>query len=139
MDTSSDGWDYVGPHSIRFEPPDLVFCRPIGEVNGDDLRAGIAYLEKTSKQIGRGVYYLVDLTRLTRYAPSMVVQRFKTFPIATMRASAMFGASRYQRAVTDTILRAVRLLRLEIGRIPMESFADEAAARAWLDEIRRKG
>ncbi|MDC3985765.1 STAS/SEC14 domain-containing protein [Polyangium jinanense] len=139
MDTPSDGWEYLGRHPIRFEPPDIVICRPIGAVTADDVRAGMAYLDRTSKRIGRGVIYLADLSELTRYAPEMVLQNFKSFPVGAMRASAMFGANPYQRAVTDMILRATRLLGLEIGRIPIASFPDEAAARAWVEELRRKG
>ncbi|MDC0741526.1 STAS/SEC14 domain-containing protein [Polyangium mundeleinium] len=138
MQTPSDGWDSLGPHPIRFEPPDLVLCRPTGVVTADDVRAGLAYLEKASKQVGHGVYYIADLTKLTNYAPSMAVQGFKSFQAGTLRASAMFGANLYQRAVFDMILRATRLLGLEIGRIPIESFPDEASARAWIDELRRK-
>ncbi|MDI1432581.1 STAS/SEC14 domain-containing protein [Polyangium sorediatum] len=139
MDTPSDGWEALGPHPIRFDPPDIVLCRPTGVVTVDDVRAGIAYMEKASRQIGRGVYYIADLTRLTRYAPSVAVQGFKGFRAGTLRASAMFGADLYQRAVAGMILRATRLLGLEIGRIPVESFPDEASARAWIDELRRKG
>ncbi|MDI1481527.1 hypothetical protein [Polyangium sp. y55x31] len=139
MDTPSDGWEYLGRHPIRFEPPDIVICQPIGAVTVDDLRAGMAYIDKTSKQIGRGVYYLADLSKLTRYAPSMVVENFKNFPMSSLRGSAMFGANLYHRAVVDMILRAVRLLKLEVGRIPIESFPDETSARAWIDELRRKG
>ncbi|MDI3287878.1 STAS/SEC14 domain-containing protein [Polyangium sp. 15x6] len=139
MDTPSDGWEYLGPHPIRFEPPDIVICRPTGPVTVEDMRAGMAYLEKTSKQIGHGVYYLADLSKLTRYAPEMVVQSFKEFPVSALRGSVMFGADLYHRAVVDMVLRAIRLLKLEIGRIPLASFPDEAAARAWVEELRRKG
>ncbi|MDI1444398.1 hypothetical protein [Polyangium sp. 6x1] len=138
MDIPRDGWEHIGPHPIRFEPPDIVLCQPTGVVTVEDLREGAAYLEKISKQLGHGVFYMADLSKLTRYAPQMVVHSFKTFPVSVLRGSVMFGANLYHRAVVDMILRAVRLLRLEIGRIPIASLADEAEARAWVEELRSR-
>ena len=138
MSTPNDGWDNLGTHFIRFDEPDIVVCRLKGAVTAADVQAGAAYMEKTAARIGRGIFYLSIMTDLTHYSPSTAAKTFKE-PPTYLRASAMCGASYHQRALFGAINRATRLLGLEWSKLPVEMFADEASARAWIDELRRKG
>jgi hypothetical protein len=38
------GWHWVGKHSIRFEPPDIVFTRPSGDMSKDEFRQIAQYV-----------------------------------------------------------------------------------------------
>ena len=138
MNTPNDGWDYLGNHPIRFEEPDIVVCRLTGAIAAADVEAGAIYLQKAAARIGRAVFYLSIVTDLTHYSPTTAVKTFKGHP-TYLRASAICGASYHQRALFSAIHRATRLLRLEWSKLPIEMFADEASARAWIDELRRKG
>ncbi|MDC3959357.1 hypothetical protein KEG38_36220 [Polyangium jinanense] len=139
METSSDGFSYVGPHLIRFEPPDIVFCRPIGRISAADVRGVLDFNATIAKQIGRGTFYLGDSSRITGYSIASSLQLFQSSPMEYLRGTAIFGANFHQRTQNSAVLRAIRLLGQPMSRLPIETFPDEASARAWIDELRRKG
>ncbi|MDC0741527.1 STAS/SEC14 domain-containing protein [Polyangium mundeleinium] len=138
MDTPSDDWSYIGAHPIRFEPPDIVLCRPNGYLSGADVRGVLDFSEKRAAQLGRSIFYLGDSSRITGYAISTSLQIFNSRPTQYMRGTAIFGANFQQRMQNSAVLRAARRLGLPMMRLPIETFPDEASARAWIDELRRQ-
>ncbi|HVK68214.1 MAG TPA: hypothetical protein VM694_27335 [Polyangium sp.] len=139
MDTPSDDWSYIGAHPIRFEPPDLVLCRPVGYLSAADVRGVLDFSEKSATQLGSRIFYLGDSARITGYAISTSLQIFNARPTQYLRGTAIFGENFQQRMQNSAVLRAARRLGLPMTRIPIETFPDETSARAWIDEIRCKG
>ncbi|MDI1481526.1 STAS/SEC14 domain-containing protein [Polyangium sp. y55x31] len=139
METSSEGWSYVGPHPIRFEPPDIVFCRPTGYISAAEVRGVLDFNATIAKQLGRGIFYLGDSSGITGYSIASSLEIFSSRSTQHLRGSAIFGANFKQQAQNSAVLRAARLLGLPMMQLPIGTFPDEASARAWIDELRRKG
>ncbi|TKD12320.1 STAS/SEC14 domain-containing protein [Polyangium fumosum] len=139
METPNDDWIYIGAHLIRFEPPDIVLCRPLGYISAADARGMLDFCEKSAAELGSRIFYLGDSSRITGYAISTSLQIFNSRPTEYMRGTAIFGENFQQRVQNSAVLRAARRLGLPMARLPIETFPDEASARAWIDELRRKG
>ncbi|MDI1444397.1 hypothetical protein [Polyangium sp. 6x1] len=139
MTPQSNGWEHIGPHPIRFEAPDIVFCRPIGRLSAADVRGVLDFNTTIAKRLGRGTFYLGDSSRITGYSIASSLQLFQATPAESLRGTAIFGESFHQRVQNSAVLRGIRLLAHPLSRLPIETFPSEAEARAWIDEQRRKG
>ncbi|AKT42200.1 uncharacterized protein CMC5_064230 [Chondromyces crocatus] len=135
LSAGRSGWQRLGAHSIRFEAPDLVFLRVVGDVSPDQLTHLFAALRRLSSRAG-GVCWLIDMTHLGE------------MPLATrkaarwhgldgqLHATAMFGASLLQRAMATLTIHAGRLSNRGNGHHKTRFFTSESEARAWLDGVR---
>jgi len=129
-----DGWQYVGNHSFRTEPPDVFSIR----YSGDVLRAEAEEMTDAYEQFykeGRRIYLLLDLTRIgaipaesRKLAAARAARRKNEHAV-------FFGASFTMRLVTRLVTKAIALAR---GEPDFSVFvATEAEARAWIEAQRR--
>lgn len=136
IDSQNDevAWISFGPHLARFESPDVIIFRPIGDVSADEIRQFLAEL-LTWPRPARGFFYLIDATRL-RHQSVQIATEMRNLPLNVFRARAMIGAT-FQHRVTDDLMRRA-MFRLYHARPESEAkhFATEIEARAWFDSLR---
>lgn len=131
------GWDYISHHSFRFEPPDIVYARPQGVVTLEEAHA-IATLVNTYPAPSSGLYLLTDVSRLKGQSQTALKDEKLTESMRVFRALAYFGATFQARTLINIFLRLARFFKLPVANVPLEIFATENEARAWLDERRAK-
>lgn len=123
-----------GRHEVRFEEPDLVIIRIVGELLVSDLEVFYPVLQRRFE--GRGPQlWLMDMAEAgpmgaeaRRYSAGWV-------PRLRLGATAMVHAGFQQRIITTMLTHAYRLFGAMSS--PMKFFDDEASARAWLASQRR--
>jgi len=126
-------WHYFGPHSVRFEPADLIYSRPIGVITEGDAMRGWEFIRAS---IGsQRFFWLVDISKITRYS-SAAAKLPPGIDPKKVGGFAAFGASFYQRTLLNAVLKALILIGYMDDQTPLAFFADEASARAWIDELR---
>lgn len=119
---------------ILWEPPDIVFMAFIGDIFESEMR----WLTTESTLLGNAnpdPFVLVDLSRIGSVSPeARVVAKFAGKG-ARVRATAVFGASFHHRVIATLVNRAARMLNGG-SHHPIEFFATEAEARAWIAQRR---
>ena len=124
-----------GPSEMIFEAPDTVLMTLRGDFDGDTASVMMEQLVTWSR--GRPfVLLLMDLRAVGAISPAARQVLTSNGHRLPPRALALHGGSFTVRVVTNMMERASWLLgsRNRWAR----HWADEAAARAWLDEMRGK-
>lgn len=129
-----NGWQHIGEHVIRLEPPNVVFLRFRGDLSGLELSRLLDRVEQFTEDQPE-VFGLADLSRLGMLSPEVrriaATRRYG----AQNRGAAIFGASFRQRVIATLVMRAAELFQ---GRAPpIAFFDDEAQARAWIADRTR--
>lgn len=123
----------IGPHVCWFEPPSILHLRIVGDVELPHAQVISATVMTTAARIGP-LYFLRDAHQggvITRQAREHIMRELKPNSIV---ATITYGASFHNALIVTMIMRALRAL----GKpTPVSVFvADEAAARAWVDNHR---
>jgi hypothetical protein len=131
---SLDPWERkVGAHTLRFEPPDILFLRPSGAMSGIEaseiLDAFTQFAERRPCAFGlMDVSELGSITAETR----RIVIKWKRPRSSDM---AVYGASFRHRVTLQLLSKAAQLLGHD--RPPTNFLETEREARAYLEERRR--
>jgi hypothetical protein len=134
LDTPFD----VLPDFARFEPPDIVVFRPVRPLAAEDAEQLAAFLRDAASRTG-GLFTATDVSvPVVQISMSANLEYNRQFDRSIIRAGALIGASYRMRIVSESLMRAARLLRLEIASSPIRYFDDLTAARAWFDELRQR-
>lgn len=123
-----------GRHEVRFEEPDLVHIRVVGDLLASDLEVLYPILQRRSEGRARQLWLMEMAEAGTMTAES---RRFSAGWVPRLRigATAMVHVGFEQRIVTKMLTSVYRLFG--VMDFPLKFFDDEASARAWLESQRR--
>lgn len=119
-----------GPSSVVFEAPDTLVWRVIGDISGTEMLR----LRDMARALSEGKPYMLALVDLSRSGAVSAEARkvaIDNDPVSPLFGSAIFGASFTMRVVAQLVTRAASLLHPQ-HESPLEFFATEALARAWI-------
>jgi len=125
------GWQFIGAHPWRLEPPGILYCSTRGDVSEADVRQLLAELLACSAP-GEPVLALINISemgelsaaaRKAASAPDRQPQAFTTLFV---------GATFTQRVVIKLIDKAYHLLTRSPSAAPTLFFDTEEDARAWI-------
>lgn len=133
-----DGWQFVGKHAIRFEPPDIVFSRPDGDMSAAEMRQ-IMELVALLPEPEKGLFGIIDASKAGRSDPAAVKMPDVRALSRKHRAVIYINARFYQRTLVGIFQRANKLLKVAPDNGPIHFFDTEAEARAWIAEQREQG
>ena len=126
----------MGPSIVRFEAPDIVHIKAIGDLSLEAMDQLLA--EITRLTAGRGAYFVLsDISLIGKISPEArkrVSERVDTLQI---RGGVAFGASFPQRVIVTLLARVLSLFG-NLGERPLVIVETEAQARAWIDARRRE-
>jgi hypothetical protein len=134
-DLGDDGWHYVGKHSIRFEPPDILFSRPDGDMSVNDVRQIMAFIKSLPKP-EKGFFSLIDVSRGGRQDPAVLKLPDMNDHVHYHRMAIYFNAKFHHRTLAGVFLRAARILKMPGSDVEQAFFDTEAEARAWIEAKR---
>ncbi|MDI3286797.1 hypothetical protein [Polyangium sp. 15x6] len=129
-------WKPVGEHHYRVESTDIFHVRFAGNVEGPIIEHLYGLQRDLAMASGRPVFLLVDISRFGEF--STEARKFSTAldPTGIIAATGIYGGSFRQRMVMNMLTRAGTLLRPSLP--PLQFFAHEAEARAFLDDCRAR-
>jgi hypothetical protein len=118
--------------SRRFEPPDLVAATLVGVVTSSDQAELVTFVRATIPAVG-SVRVLLRLEQFAGWNPDAAFDRESLWLRDDEGVSriAVVGDPEWRGAVLTLMTQPVR-------RVPIEYFATEAAARAWLERTSRR-
>lgn len=127
-------WTPIGTHAYRVESTDIFHLRFGGSLDGPTIEEIYALQEAVAVALGRPIFLLVDISRFGEF--SKEARRFSTAldPTGIIAATGIYGGNFRQRMVMNMLTRAGSLLRPWLP--PLQFFAHEGEARAFLDESR---
>lgn len=136
MSTTEElAWHYIGKHAIRFEAPDILLTRPIGDMSTEEFRQ-VAQHVASLPQPEKGFFAIIDSREGGRTDPAALkLPEAKTMN-GSQRAVAYLNARYYQRTLVGIFQRAAKLLNFGVSNTVIAFFDTEAEARAWFDTIR---
>jgi hypothetical protein len=118
----------IGPHSFRFEPPDILFMHFSGPVEAEQFHE---FYATTMELKSQGQIYIVRDTRsggsLDSKARSAVI---KTVDPQRVAAIISYGSSFHLRVIVTMLTKAMRTFKPSAPRAVFVDSEDEA--RAWI-------
>jgi hypothetical protein len=133
---SDDGWHFIGKHTVRFEPPDIVFFRVDGDTSVAQAKQLMQYVAALPKP-EKGLFGLLDVAKAGRHDPAALKIPGTKEHMRLHRAVVYINARFHHRTLVGLFQRVTRLLKLTSVETPIIFVDTEAEARAWLDEYRR--
>lgn len=128
--------DPLKKHRLVFEPPDLVISGATGVLTPEDAHVIWHFVDESLSQSEHG-YWLSHLSALERYPGGDPGGQARKV-LEKMSGIAFVGGNFQQRTIMQVLLRAARVLGATRKDMQMAFFADERAAREWLDHLRKK-
>lgn len=133
----SDEWVHVGKHALCFEPPDIVHLRPTGDVSVSDSLALMKFVNELP--FGENsIFSLVDMSKSGRQDPAVAKLPESTDYMKKYRAQVFYNATFTHRTLIGIFVRVGKVLKPGALQGPVEIFATEAEARAWINQHREK-
>ena len=127
---------YVGPSTLRFEAPDVIYIATVGDISGDDMTRIFADIARLT--VGQDHYFLLNnISQLGKISPEARKRATDEIDTLRMRGGAVFGAAFPQRVVATLLARLLSLFG-NFGARPIVIVETEAQARAWLETRRRE-
>lgn len=127
----------IGAHTTWLEEPDLIVLRLAGDVSLEDAeeinRRHFSLIEGRET-----IYMLVDMVGLGSDTPAGRKITSEALTRMPLRGLAVCQARVEAKVMARMVIAGVDLFQEEGGsRFPVSYFADEPAARAWIEELRR--
>ncbi|MDI1436712.1 hypothetical protein [Polyangium sorediatum] len=127
-------WKMLGTHGYRIESTDIFHVRFAGSVDGSTIETFYDLQAAYAATIGRPISLLVDITKFGEFSTEGRKLSTALDPTGTIAATGIYGGTFRQQMVMNMLTRAGSLLRPWLP--PLQFFAHEAEARAFLDACR---
>lgn len=137
MASSNTGWEAFGEHAYRFESPDIVHIRNVGDISRGDMQCMFETILGGVAQAGGRVFWLADITRMGHVCPEARKLAIESDVTKNLRGTAIYGGNFQQRAISNLAIKAARVLNPKQIATPFKFLATEAEARAYIEAIRR--
>lgn len=130
-DARGAGWQFIGAHPWRMEPPGILYCSTRGDVSETDVRQLLAALTKCSGP-GEPALALINISEMGDLSPA--ARKAASAPDRQPQAftTLFVGATFTQRVVIKLIDKAHHLLARSPSVAPTLFFDTEEEARAWI-------
>jgi hypothetical protein len=127
----------IGVQVTRFEEPDVIFMKLIGEVSEEE---GLE-LSRRQRELGRGrehVFFLIDLAELDKLPPVVRKAATETLRDLPTRGIAIYRAPFKAKVLAKMIITALNLFRSAMDKHAVEFAETEEEARDWIASQRAK-
>lgn len=125
----------IGKHFTTLEDPDILYMKLVGDVSNEEVREiNRAHIEYG--QLGKHLYYLIDLSELDNLAPQVRKEASDTVKLLPLRGTAIYGAPLKAKVLAKLMLTASNMFRGGKNPNPVEFLDSEEEARAWITKRR---
>ncbi len=127
----------IGKHFTTLEDPDIIYMKLVGDVSNEEVRViNKAHLEYGD--LGKTLYYLIDLSQLDNLAPQVRKEASDTVKRLPLRGTAIYGAPLKAKVLAKLMLTASNMFRGGKNPNPVEFHDNEEEARAWIAKRREQ-
>ncbi|MDI1481781.1 STAS/SEC14 domain-containing protein [Polyangium sp. y55x31] len=137
MALSNTDWETFGEHVVRFEAPDIVHIRNVGDIALEDMQRMFEAILGGVAQAGGRVFWLADITRMGHVRAEARKLAIESDITKNLLGTAIYGGNFQQRAISNLAIKAARVLNPKSVATPFKFLATEAEARAYVEAIRR--
>ncbi|MDI3287622.1 hypothetical protein [Polyangium sp. 15x6] len=137
MALSNTDWEAFGEHVYRFEAPDIVHIRNVGDVAVEDMRRMFELIQTGVAHVGGPVFWLAGIARMGHVHAEARKLAIESDTARNLQGTAIYGGNFQQRAISNLAIKAARLLRPARASTPFKFIATESEARAYIEAIRR--
>lgn len=132
-----DGWHTIGAHSLRFEAPDIVHMKIVGDLTVAEVQQ-LLQLDDEFPVPDKGLFALIDIPgagkpNLEILKSPEILQKMRGY-----RAFVYYRAQFQHRTVVEIVTKVAKALKLSLSNTPLVAFAEEKEARDWIDGHRRE-
>ena len=120
---------------LNFEPPDVIFVNCHGDTTLEDMQKFTAMARTLRSEGIPSTMVLLDMRRSTNMSHEARKELLASLRAGYFEIAIGFGCSFKMRVLFELIARAAKLILTD--SCPQELFADEAAARARIAELRQ--
>lgn len=133
----NDGWHKIGRHSLRFEEPDIVHMKIVGDLTVAEVEH-LLRIDDEFSPADKGYFALVDIAEAGK--PNLEILKYPNIlqQMQGYRAFVYYRAQFQHRTVVEIVQKVAKALKLSLSNVPLVAFANESEARAWLDNYRRE-
>ncbi len=126
---------YFGKHWLRIEPDGVVFLKYFGALTLGEMQQVVTLVTPHLKP-GQEIFMLFDVNEASSIEPAARKLGMQWLTDIKLAGAANFGGSILSRAAAEMIINALRLLHKV--EVPLTFLKNEADARAWIAEIRKR-
>lgn len=132
-----DGWHTIGQHSLRFEAPDIVHMKVVGDLTLAEVER-LLQIDDDFPVPAKGFFALIDIPAAGR--PNLEILKSEAIlqQLRQYRAFVYYRAQFQHRTVVEIVKKVAKTLKLSLANTPLVAFAKEEEAREWIDEHRQK-
>jgi len=136
-DAANGGWHAIGSHSVRFEEPDILHIRVVGDLGTEQVRGLLNTFDESTRNAPSPVA-MVDIAKSGR--PNLEILKSSDIleQMRRYRAFVYYNAQFSHRTVLDIVRKISRAFRLSLQHTPLVAFATEAEAYAWIEQFRKQ-
>jgi hypothetical protein len=113
-----------------------MFFRPVGDISYEQGKQLFEELEKYPRP-EKGFYMLSDVAEAGRQSNEIIKDSQLMGKVRLYRALAYFNVSFHGRTLINIYLKVARTFKYPLADLPLQIFATEAEARAWIEQHRR--
>lgn len=132
-----DEWHHIGQHFLRFEAPDIVHTRIVGDLTVAEVKQ-LLHIDDIFPKIEKGYFALIDVPAAGRPNLEILKSDETLEQLQAYRAFIYYRAEFKHRTVIEIVQKISRALKLTLSAKPLVAFATEAEARAWIDNYRQQ-
>jgi hypothetical protein len=122
----------VGSHTTWFEEPDLIGLRLAGDVSLQESEE-LAREHLDMAQGRDAIFMLVDMAGYGSGTPAGRKVTSEALHRMPVHGIALYRAKLTSKVMAKLVFAGVKLFRKDRQGLPIEFFADEAEARAWIE------
>ena len=128
-------WHEIGKHSLRFEAPDIVHMRVVGDMTLPQIKQ-IFNTAESFPMPEKGFFSLIDIPQAGR--PNLEILKSDEIlkQLQSYRAMVYYRAQFKHRTVIELVQRISHGLKLAMSTMPLVAFATEEEGRAWIESHR---
>lgn len=130
-------WHAIGLHAVRFEDPDVLHMRIVGDLGNEQVRGLLNTFEASTRNVPRPVA-MIDISKSGR--PNLDILKSSDIldQMRRYRAFVYYNAQFSHRTVLDIVRKVSSAFRLSLQHTPLIAFATEAEAYAWIEQFRKQ-
>jgi hypothetical protein len=132
-----NGWFRIGQHSLRFEEPDIVHMKIVGDLTVAEVER-LFQIDDEFPHVEKGFFSLIDIAEAGRPNLELLKSPEMLKHLEQYRAFVYYRAQFQHRTVLEIVKKVANALKLALSRVPLVAFVKESEAYEWINTFRRE-
>jgi hypothetical protein len=135
--TSEDGWQQIGRHRVRFEGPDILHLKIVGDLTLAEVTR-LLQMDEVHPIPEKGYFAFINVGDAGKPNLDILKSQDLMKKMSAYRAMVYYRAQFQHRTVVEIVQKITNTLKLSLRHTPFVAFVEETEGRAWIDSFRRE-